>query len=294
MRFAERRAQRLRQRLELRTQQWEAVNDQYDFTVNYAEKPQLKRLIRQLEAEIEEIETELNDLEQRTTTNVQTLPDVFAMLPEPFEWCYVPGGKVQLHYVEAFAIARYAVTNAQYRAFEDAPDGYRNPRWWHFSKEALLWRIKNPTPLSTGYRGDNIPRTRITFYEALAFCYWLSQRLKMHITLPTVPQWQRAAQGDDQRRYPWGDHFHRAKANTRESDYGRPMPVDDFPEGQSPFGVMNMSGNVWEWCLQNKKPTLRGGSFFVGKRYARIELQEPFAFPLESDLTGGFRIVCLL
>ena len=148
-------------------------------------------------------------------------PDVSAALPPPFEWCYVPQGVVTLedaseyggtaggqYEVSAFYIAKYPITNAQYEVFAEAKDGYSQARWWDYSNEALAWRGKNLAPRKITSEESDVPRTNVTWYEAVAFCRWLnaqfpilvsSQQLGwesgkgMQIRLPTDQEWQRAA-----------------------------------------------------------------------------------------------------
>jgi len=113
----------------------------------------------------------------------------------------------------------------------------------------------------------------MNWYEAVAFCQWLGAQLDLPLRLPTEAEWQFAAQGEDELAYPWGNTFDAAKCNTSESAIDQTTPVDRYPEGASPFGVMDMSGNVLEWCLStyvdpartslsgDRSRTLRGGSW---------------------------------
>lgn len=187
-----------------------------------------------------------------------------------FVWCLVTAGRVRLQYkrgiypVAAFEIAKYPVTNAQYRAFIDA-GGYDDPRWWTYSTTAARhWAKIDKTPLALRVDEDDAPRVGVSWYEAIAFCKWLSSLSDIPIRLPMETEWQRAAQGDDGRSYPWGDTFDAARCNLQASGIGRPTPVTqyDFPpddprSGLSPFGVADMVGNVWEWCANLERAPMQ-------------------------------------
>ena len=104
------------------------------------------------------------------------------------------------------------------------------------------------------------PRERV---DAVKFCQWLSTRERRKYRLPTEAEWEYAAKGNDGRKFPWGNYDGRgdlanfADRNTvfawsdRDIDDGYPesSPVGAFPLGASPFGIEDMAGNVWEWCL---------------------------------------------
>jgi formylglycine-generating enzyme required for sulfatase activity len=119
--------------------------------------------------------------------------------------------------------------------------------------------------------------------------------------LPSELQWQRAAQGDDSRQYPWGDFFDAQRCNTRESWIGETTPVDQYDNGMGPYGVCDASGNVWEWCLnayhlientglgQNMPRAVRGGSWMHPKNEARLTYRD-FGAPDTQLAYLGFRI----
>ncbi|MBZ0284986.1 MAG: formylglycine-generating enzyme family protein [Anaerolineae bacterium] len=268
-----------------------------------------------------------------------------SILPPPFEWCSIPAGKVTIEYsptdhktfdVPASVIAKYPITNAQYQIFIDAKHGYSDPRWWDYSDEAQSWHSVKTKPLGLLFPGDDLPRTRIAWYEAIAFTRWLTSRLSplstletrmrlggevstsqkgadtsvpstqysVLISLPTEQQWQRAAQGDDNRIYPWGNDFDQTRCNIQESGINQPSPVTRYPSGASPYNVFDLSGNVWEWCLttwQGDSTDLandlhrvrRGGSWGFGQDLARIVYRSGL-FPSERYYNIGFRLVCLL
>jgi hypothetical protein len=235
---------------------------------------------------------------------------ILKRLPEPFEWCEIPMGNVSLesdkiYEVLPFAIAKYPITNAQFQIFINDPNGYSDVVWWNFSKEAQTWRTANPEPEKTAFSGDDLPRTKVCWYEAVAFCRWLSVQLEGKILLPTEQQWQRAAQGDDLHVYPWGSQFNPSNCNTEESGLKKTTSVTRYPNGASLYGVMDMSGNVWEWCLNEYKApdnpqisgremrVLRGGSWLGSQDGARVTTRD-YHPPNVRGSGRGFRIIATL
>lgn len=246
-------------------------------------------------------------------------PDIARYSLPLLEWCEVPSGLVtlmppnpsgaaptagQARYVEGFFIGRYPVTNAQFQAFIDDPQGYAAPRWWSFSLQAQTWRKQNAQPRPPQFPGDDHPRERVTWFEAVAFALWLSEKTGLKLSLPTELQWQRAAQGDDGRLYPWGSTFDPTRCNTKESGFNKTTPVTRYANGVSPFGLYDMAGNVWEWCLDvensasetpslvgDGKRVIRGGSF-IGDQ-SRAQTHFKFYVPPGTFYPSiGFRLVC--
>jgi formylglycine-generating enzyme required for sulfatase activity len=202
-----------------------------------------------------------------------------SILCSPFAWCRVKGGTVTLrdasahggtqggkYQVPDFAIAKYPITNAQYERFLQDPDGYTNLHWWTFSPQASQWVKDRPRPNPSAWKGPDLPRTRASWFDGMAFCHWLSAgladvagegRLQIPgshdpatwpVRLPMEQEWQRAALGDTGWRYPWGNELDARHANYG-GHVGQPTDVGKYPQGKSIHAVMDMVGNVWEWCL---------------------------------------------
>ena len=184
------------------------------------------------------------------------LPDI--------DWVDIPGGAITLEDVKGdfkvkpFRIARYLVTNRQFQAFVDAPDGYGDQKWWK--------RIeRSPTPSSPTWSEANHPRETVSWYEAVAFCRWLTEKSRacgllgksQEIRLPTEWEWQQAAtNGNNYNVYPWGKSWDSTLCNNYTSALSRTSAVGIFPNGTWPGGPLDMVGNVWEWCL-NKHENLK-------------------------------------
>lgn len=179
----------------------------------------------------------------------------------PFEWCFIKGGDVKLldasdyggdtggtYQVVDFALAKYFITNSQYQIFLKHPNGFCNAEWWTYSSEGMLWRRDHRNPKPTAFAGRDLPCTRASWFDSVAFCNWLAGELNETIRLPTETEWQRAAIGDTGWSYPWGNELDDTRANYA-NHVGKTSSVGSYPAGQSPFGVMDLIGNLWEWNL---------------------------------------------
>jgi formylglycine-generating enzyme required for sulfatase activity len=169
--------------------------------------------------------------------------------------------------VPSFELARTPVTNAQYGAFVDA-EGAAAP------------------PLLDA--GDGLPVTFVDWHEAAAFCEWAGGRL------PTDAEWEKAARGTDGRRWPWGDDEDQACAHVGAGiKRGAPEPVGSRPAGASPYGLLDMAGNVWEWTADEGPPGergLRGGSYASpGLAWARCAMRS-HSRPERRQAHVGFRV----
>lgn len=173
------------------------------------------------------------------------------LLPD-IDWVEIPGGDFVFQEGErrslpTFYMARYPVTNAQYRTFIDA-GGYGDERWWR--------DLVRPEPEESRFPQANRPRTNVDWYEAVAFSRWLSEQLGYEVRLPTEEEWERAARGQDGREYPWDEDYQTGYANTDEKSFkvgrwylAQTTAVGVYPQGASSEGVLDLAGNVWEWCL---------------------------------------------
>ena len=159
--------------------------------------------------------------------------------------------------INSFYIDKTEVTNSQYQAFMDAT-GYRPTDLHNF---LLDWNWSNPLRphYQTGW--ENKPVTWVSVQDAQAYATWAGHRL------PNEWEWQYAAQGTDGRLYPWGNTF--VSTNVPPVNTGRdttpPSDVTAFPSGASPFGVLDMVGNVWQWTntfsdKHTAAAVVRGGS----------------------------------
>ncbi|HEY5867388.1 MAG TPA: SUMF1/EgtB/PvdO family nonheme iron enzyme [Candidatus Tectomicrobia bacterium] len=97
------------------------------------------------------------------------------------------------------------------------------------------------------------PVVGLCWFEARAYCAWLSAQTRQRFRLPTEAEWEAAARGGSQCSYVCGDTFDATRCNTFETHIRRPTPVGVFPAGQTPAGVMDMAGNIWEWTSSQVK-----------------------------------------
>lgn len=214
------------------------------------------------------------------------------------EWCYVPAGNISIGYkssgVPAFSIAKHPVTNYQFQEFVDSVDGYRNKDYWTHSESSVRWRRENPMPLSAKFKGDLLPRENVNWYEAVAFCAWLSQKLGQSVRLPRDVERIRSVQTNDLRKYPWGNEFQVERCNTIENGLYRTTPVNQYPLGANPYGVFDLSGNVWEWSgtFHDNMPLAYGGGWRSRRRHATAN-HPRWHDPSYRAADLGFR-VCIL
>ena len=221
-----------------------------------------------------------------------------------------------------YRLGKYPVTNWQFRQFVDA-DGYGDPKkpkpaWW--SDAGWTWRTGKPRyewqktdqPDDFDDRRWNNPLqpvTGVTWYEAEAFCNWLTAQwraegrigAKQVVRLPTDEEWEKAARGLNGSEYAWGDGFDAAKCNTDESHLNATTPVTMYPSGASHWfhpngsGIFDLTGNVWEWMGNEYRKgsdafALRGGAWHLHPDPARAAFRT-YGNPDYSGTYFGFRVV---
>jgi formylglycine-generating enzyme required for sulfatase activity len=157
----------------------------------------------------------------------------------------------------AYRIGKYPLTNAEYARFIEA-GGYRAKRWWTeagWAQRENPWGQNEPWT-QPGYWDDgrfnkpNQPVVGVSWYEAVAYCHWLSAETGQPYRLPSEAEWEKSVRGTDGRRYPWGNDFEASRLNVREGAqivYAT-TPVGIYPTGVGPYGLSDGAGNVWEWC----------------------------------------------
>jgi formylglycine-generating enzyme required for sulfatase activity len=204
---------------------------------------------------------------------------------------FIMGAGKEQHTVDIpydYWMARFPVTNAQYNQFKKID----------FDKGK-----------------EDYPVVNVKWYDAKECCKWLNKLLKKEfpsdfiLRLPTEAEWEKAARGTDGREYPWGNDFDRNKCNTDEGGKWSITPVELYsPQGDSPYGCADMSGNVWEWVhsLYKSYPynatdgredekalsdrVLRGGSFGSNASLARCSYRSFLSLD-GFDNSVGFRVV---
>ena len=190
-------------------------------------------------------------------------------------------------FLEGFEISRVPVTNAQYMIFVAATN-HRRPRHW----------IDGQIPPDK----EKHPVVEVDWFDAVACCRWLGGRL------PTEAEWEKAARGTDGRIYPWGDSRPNKRFCNHNFFFGGTLEVGSHPAGASPYGVLDMAGNVWEWTASKPGPypydrndgreelgdtefrVLRGAAFRTVNP-PRCAFRDVGTPPAQSAIFRGIRVV---
>lgn len=208
---------------------------------------------------------------------------------------FLMGRRKRRVHLDAFYIDRTPITNREFSTFMEVT-GYRpsDPAASRFVPHLLGGKLSK--------REESHPVVHVSWFDARAYALWVGKRL------PSEAEWEKAARGVDGRKYPWG----RAEPSKKRAHYGNKdgstVAVGSHPEGASPYGVLDLSGNVWEWCEdfddpdfyedgppnnpRNEHPgerlVMRGGSYMFGPHALRTTARTSFE-PHYRFGGGGFR-----
>lgn len=227
--------------------------------------------------------------------------------------------------LDAYYIGKFEVTNADWKKFQHDPL-YDDPKLWPEGRpvpkdQSPYWNQAQNHGGGTP-NSDNYPVLGVNWDGATAYCNWLSIKTGKKYRLPTEAEWEKAARGTDQRRFPWGntiDHSYANFAGSQRFDTGQLVGYYDGAKhsdvqthnGASPYGAMEMAGNVMEWCSDwysrsyysvsaKKNPkgpakgayrVLRGGSFFFEGQDLRSYARSAGWPSLQAWRMIGFRPV---
>jgi formylglycine-generating enzyme required for sulfatase activity len=138
----------------------------------------------------------------------------------------------------SFTIAQIPVTNGLYARFQHSTQAHVPVTWGGVFPESLAQH----------------PVVDVSWNEAQALCVWLQQETGQQWRLPTESEWEKAARGTDARVFPWGNDFDPQRCNVKESGNGQTTAGDAYQSGASPYGVLDLAGNVWEWTQSLQAP----------------------------------------
>lgn len=196
-------------------------------------------------------------------------------------------------YLAEFTIGKVPVTNAQYAAFVRSA-GYEAPSYWD----------QDGIPAD---QSDH-PVVQVSWRDARAFCDWLNEATGRSFRLPTEAEWEKTARGTNGRTYPWGDRRPTAELCNFDMQVGHTTPVGGYSGNVSPYGALDLAGNVGEWTSSLYRPypyrandgredpaaegvrVVRGGSFGLTRWNARCACRLRYA-PDRKSGHDGFRVV---
>lgn len=190
------------------------------------------------------------------------------VVPQSASWLR---GELEHHErdLDAFRIMVRPVTQQDFLVYVrtmGAPEPYVDEETWTRSGIGHPYRLAGRFLWKQGEpREDRLrhPVVLVSHREAQRYCAWWGDRHGGIGALPTEPQWEKAARGEDARWYPWGDRFDSVRLNALESGAADTMPVGVFPESESPYGIQGMAGNVFEWTntVQARGIVVKGGGW---------------------------------
>ncbi|PWQ96053.1 SUMF1/EgtB/PvdO family nonheme iron enzyme [Leucothrix pacifica] len=233
--------------------------------------------------------------------NEQGLPDIHWLEVPEGEFIYGEGDAQQTLHLDTFYVSQYPVTNAQFKVFVES-GAYDDPQWW----EGLE---KEDEPPEHAWTESNRPVDSVNWYDAIAYCRWLSAQTGLDIQLPTEQHWEKMARGPEGLEYPWGKDYVSGNANINEGSKGKyclreTSAVGMYARVHSPFQAMDTSGNVWEWCINKYDDSevttidrsddwrvVRGGAWNSDPEGCRSAFRY-FWRPQSRGNFLGFRLLC--
>jgi formylglycine-generating enzyme required for sulfatase activity len=163
-------------------------------------------------------------------------------------------------WLDEFWIDRLQVTNADFERFvkatghvtlgeqenKGAVRRVQDGKWGWFFVDGATWRTPQGPDSTTQ---PSHPVLQVNWHDAVAYCRWAGKQL------PTEAQWEKAARGTDERMYAWGSNWDNASHSNSDKRIAATTPVGQYPSGASPYGALDMTGNVWEWTQDWYSPT---------------------------------------
>ena len=198
--------------------------------------------------------------------------------------------------LEAFEVSRFPVTVGEYELFV-RENGYSEPRYW---EKGGFKRWKRPAQWDNQVQHPNYPVAGVSWYEAQAYCLWHGRGVR----LPCESEWEAVAGGLERRRFPWGTELpDPTRLNARNTLTGSVTPVGLFPAGNTPAGVADLAGNLYEWCAERYVPLaveeaadaedpfriVKGGAFDSPVLFVRTAFRGRYVASYRSSAVG-FRV----
>lgn len=212
---------------------------------------------------------------------------------------FIMGEKEKKHPVvlPGFWMGKTEVSKKQYMKFvNEKKSNY--PHWLEKGSEFHIKTGKN-SAYKNFVEDDFLPIVGISWYNANAYCKWLSEKTGLTFILPTEAQWEKAARGIDGRKYPWGgDNPNDNRANFDRRQGLATQRVDKYTGGASPYGLLNMAGNVEEWCEDGYSPgnpdsrAARGGNYYDSEKNIQCTSRRSRDVEVRTNALG-FRL-CLV
>jgi len=159
----------------------------------------------------------------------------------------------KLIHVRPFYMSKYETTNSQFISFLSSEDGYMCANWWSWCPAATEWYSVNVNLERIEYLKKiaqfrmNCPVTYVSFFDAVAYCKWLSYKTGEQIRMPTEGEWECAAKQKNL-VFSWGNQFDESKCNSSYSGIGDITPVGVYEYAENSLSPCEMNGNAWEWC----------------------------------------------